>query len=81
MKTTVNAIYTNGTLKPVFDLCLKEGDEVILTVEYVYKLSFEERIELTKSSAGGWVGLHDPEEFKREIYEARRRGSREETTP
>ena len=81
MKTVVNAIYTNGTLKRVFDLSLEEGDEVTLTVESVSKLSFEERIALTKSSAGGWKGLHDPEEWIREIYEARRKGSREEPTP
>ena len=31
----------------------------------------EERIVIIKSSAGGWIGLHDPEEFKRAIYEAR----------
>ena len=81
MKTVVNAIYTNGTLKPEFALDLEEGDEVTLTVESKPGLSFEERIEITKSSAGGWKGLHDPEEWIREIYEARRKGSREEPAP
>ena len=81
MKTTVRARYTKGVLTPEFALDLKEGDEVTLTVESQPPLSFEERIEITKSSAGGWKGLHDPEEFKRTIYEARRTGSRAEPNP
>ena len=81
MKTTVRATYANGALMPEFALALEEGDEVTLTVESEPSLSFEERIEITKSSAGGWKGLHDPEELKRTIYEARKRGSRAEPTP
>ena len=81
MKTTLKAKYSNGTLLPEFALDLAEGEEVLLTVESEPNLSFAERIEVTKSSAGGWKGLHDPEEFKRTIYEARQRGSRAEPTP
>ncbi len=76
MKTVVRAVYPNGTLKPEFALSLEEGDEVTLTVESEPSLSYEERIEITRSSAGGWKGLHDPEELIREIYEARLEGSR-----
>ena len=72
MKTTVRATYSNGALTPETPLALEEGAEVTLTVESEPSLSLEERIELTKSSAGGWKGLHDPEEFKRTIYQARR---------
>ena len=81
MKTTMRATYSNGTLMPISALDLEEGTEVTLTVESEPGLSFEERIEITKSSAGGWKGLHDPEEFKRTIYEARKTGSREEPAP
>ena len=81
MKTTVRATYSNGALMPEFTLDLLEGDEVTLTVESGPGLSFEERVEITRSSAGGWKGLHDPEEFKRTIYEARKKGSRVEPTP
>ena len=38
----------------------------------------EGAIEALRASAGGWVGMHDPEELKRMIYEARITGSREE---
>ena len=75
MKATMRATYSNGALMPVFTLDLEEGTEVTLTVESEPSLSFEERIEITKSSAGSWKGLHDPEEFKRTIYEARKTGS------
>ena len=81
MKTVIKAIYSNGTLKPECALDLEDGDEVTLTVESDPGLSFEERIELTRSSVGGWKGLHDPEELIRDIYEARRKGSRDEPAP
>ena len=83
MKTTIRAMYSNGMLMPEFALDVAEGDEVTLTVESEPGpgLSFHERIEITRSSAGGWKGLHDPEEFKRTILETRRRGSRAEPTP
>ena len=81
MKTTVRATYSNGALTPETPLALEEGAEVTLTVESEPNLSLEERIELTKSSAGAWKGLHDPEEFKRTIYQARIDGSRDEPTP
>jgi predicted DNA-binding antitoxin AbrB/MazE fold protein len=81
MKTTVRATYSNGTFTPEFALDFEEGEEVTLTVEPEPHLSFRERIEITRSSAGGWKGLHDPAEFKRMISEARRKGSRAEPTP
>lgn len=81
MKTVVRATYSNGKLTPEFALDLEDGDEVTLTVESEPRLTFEERIEITRSSAGGWKGLHDPEELIRDIYEARRKGSRDEPAP
>ena len=81
MKTTVRAIYSNGTLTPERPLDLAEGELVTLTVESELGLSLAERIDITRSSAGGCKGLHDPEEFKRMIYEARRKGSRAEPAP
>ena len=81
MKTTVRATYSNGAFTPEFALDFEEGEKVTLTVEPEPSLSFAERIEITRSSAGGWKGLHAPEEFKRAIAEARRKGSRAEPTP
>ena len=81
MKTTVRATYSNGTFMPEFALDLEEGEKVRLTVESEPRLSLADRIERTRAAAGGWKGLHDPEEFKRTISEARRKGSRAEPTP
>ena len=78
MKTTVRATYFNGALTPETPLALEEGAEVTLTAESEPNLSLKERIKLTKSSASGWKGLHNPEEFKRTIYKARKGGSRVE---
>ncbi len=36
-----------------------------------------DKVEQLKAAAGGWVGMHDPEELKRMLYEARITGSRE----
>ena len=81
MKTTINAIYSDGKFTPVFDVGLEEGVEVTLTIESVERRTMEERIAITKSTAGSLKGLYDPEEFKRAIYEARKTGSRIEPAP
>ena len=60
---------------------MDEGTQLTLTIESKAGLSLDERIALTKSAAGGWKGLHDPEEWKRMISDARRTGSREEPRP
>ena len=69
------------TINEIFDDIRKSLSHIPKAAEPEPRLSFEERIEITKSSAGGWKGLHDPEEFKRMIYEARKTGSRTEPTP
>ena len=66
---------------PERPLEMDEGTQLTLTIESKAGLSLDKRIALTKSAAGGWKGLHDPEEWKRMIYEARRTGSREEPRP
>ena len=77
----IKAKYTDGMLVPLMPLDLEEGAEVTLSVESVDELSLEERIKITKSAAGKWKGLHDPEEFIRRVHESRRVGSRVEPTP
>ena len=72
MDKKIKAKYTNGALMPLMPLDLEDGAEVTLSVEAVDELSLEERIKITKSAAGKWKGLHDPEEFIRRVYESRR---------
>ena len=81
MTTRVKAKFTNGHIVPLERLDIEEGAELSVDIDVEPQLSFEERIEITKSSAGGWKGLHDPEELKRTLYEARKTGSRTEPTP
>ncbi|MCY3542681.1 MAG: antitoxin family protein [Chloroflexi bacterium] len=81
MKTTVRARYTNGALTPLEPVELKEGDEVTLSIDDTPQLSKEERIKHLMAAAGGWKGLHDPDEFKQMIYQARIDGSRHTPKP
>ena len=77
----IKAIYSNGTLTPLEPVDLKEGVEVTVSIDYEPQLSDEERLARFMSAAGGWKGLHDPEEFKRLIYQARIDGSRHTPKP
>lgn len=77
----VKAKYTNGALTPLEYVDLKEGAEVTLSIDDTPQLSYEERLARFKAVAGGWKGLHDPEEFKQMIYQARIDGSRHTPKP
>ena len=81
MTRKIRARYSNGTLTPLEPVDLKEGEEVALSIEDKPELSKEERIEHLMAAAGGWKGLHDPDEFKRMIYQARIDGSRHTPKP
>ena len=77
----VRARYSNGTLTPLEPVDLKEGEEVTLSIDDTPQLSNEERIKNLMAAAGGWEGLHDPDEFKQMIYQARIDGSRHTPKP
>jgi predicted DNA-binding antitoxin AbrB/MazE fold protein len=79
MTRKVKARFSNGTLLPLEPVDLKEGDEVTVSIERIP--SSEEALRALRASAGGWEGLHDPEEFKRMIYQARIDGSRHTPKP
>src|SRR5260370_36102001 len=68
MGSTIRARFSHGTLKPLEAVELKEGDEVTITI-------VSSRPELGRDwlglTAGGWAGLVDAEELKREIYDSR----------
>ena len=75
MIANVRARFSDGVLRPLEPLNLEEGADVMVSIEDIP--SPERTIEALRASAGGWVGLHDREELKRMIYEARLTGSRE----
>ena len=75
MLKTIKAKYSNGVIEPLEKLDLEEGAELLVQIQE--EKNSEDALEALKASAGGWVGLHDPDELKRMIYEARIAGSRE----
>ena len=83
MPRKIKAIFSNGKLTPLEPIDLKEGEEVTVSIDNdnTPQLSDEERLERFKAAAGGWEGLHDPDEFKRLIYQARIDGSRHTPKP
>lgn len=80
MGTTHRARFTNGVLKPLGDVDLKEGDEVVFARADLAPAVLSTPTDLTGESirrtAGAWVGHGDWESVKRMIYEARELGSR-----
>ena len=75
MLRQVKARFTNGALMPLEPVALKEGDEVMVTIDDKPQLTAEERLERFKTAAGGWEDNSEYwENFKEYIYEARSRG-------
>ena len=76
MKKTVRVKFSNGVFVPLEELEIEDGTELPISFEQKYVIPLEERIKITKSAAGGWKGLVDGDALIRDIYEARRLGSR-----
>lgn len=77
MKTTIKARFINGALVPFEALDLKEGDEIMVTVDTktaVSAMSVEEMTERSKAAAGAWGDSIDAEKLLRDIYTSRHRG-------
>lgn len=75
MSTTIKARFSEGVLKPLGEVELKEGEEVSVTITPLPRPSGDDWLEKT---AGSWVGLIDSERLKREIYESRLLANRPE---
>ncbi len=75
MGSTIRARFSDGTLKPLEALELNEGDEVTITI---VSSSSRRSADWLERTAGGWAGLVDAEELKREIYDNRSIATRAE---
>ena len=75
MSTTIKARFSDGILKPLEPLALREGEEVTLTIAAAPPGASSGWLERT---AGGWAGLIDAENLKRGIYESRLLATRPE---
>lgn len=63
---TIKARYTNGVIEPLEKVELNEGEEFTLTIVRLPEIN-EDR-DAFSESRGGWKGLIDCEELKRNIY-------------
>ena len=70
MEKTIRARFSNGVIEPLEDLTIKEGKELISAVSEAPAGS-EKTLEALRKSFGGWKGLIDAEELKRNIYNDR----------
>lgn len=73
MLRTVRARYSGGALRPLEALDLEEGEEVLISFD---DLAAPEALPGGDVGAGGWAGLVDAEQLKRDIYASRATGSR-----
>ena len=79
MTKQVKARFANGALMPLEPVDLEEGAEVTVTIEDTPSL--ERTLRALRKTAGAWEGRHDPDEFKRMIYQGRMDGSRHTPKP
>ena len=66
MAKEFRARFSHGVLEPLDAVDLKEGEEVKVII--AERPQGKGMIEALRASAGGWKGLIDAEELKRNIY-------------
>lgn len=69
MGKTIRAKVSKGVIQPLEDLDIDDGKEVTITI--VETLDHYEKGDAIDKTAGGWVGLVDAEELKKNIYSDR----------
>lgn len=75
MTGTIRARFANGVLEPLDRLDVPEGEVLTITI---IRLAAAEKPGGLERSAGGWKGLIDAEELKRQIYADRMISTRPE---
>lgn len=76
MGKTIKARFSEGVIKPLERLDIPEGREITVTI--IELPAPAETIDGLKASAGGWKGLIDAEELKKNVYADRRISTRAE---
>lgn len=79
MWKTIRSRFVNSVIEPLEEVELQEGEEFTLTV--VRLPEAVEGKDAFRDSGGGWKGLVDCEELKRNIYANRLGHARPETKP
>ena len=80
MIKTIKAIYRHGVLEPKEPLTLEEGEEITVTIAPSSPLSEAEKLELLRSTAGGWKDLVD-DDLEEYLLELRKLKTRPEVEP
>jgi len=70
MEKTIKARFLNGVIKPLEELNVEEGKELLITISEVPS-EISKTLDALRKSFGGWKGLVDAEELKRNIYSDR----------
>ena len=67
MEKTIKAKFSNGVIRPLEVLDVEEGKELMITISEVPSEP-SKTLDALRRSFGGWKGLIDGEELKRNIY-------------
>ncbi len=70
MERRIKAKFSNGVIKPLEKLDIKEGREITITIKEPPS-EITKTIESLRNSFGGWKGLINTEELKKNIYKDR----------
>ena len=66
---TIRARFSRGKIEPLEKIDLEEGREITVTIINVPGAQGEK--DILEATAGGWKGLIDAEELKKNIYNDR----------
>lgn len=79
MARTIRARFSHGVIEPLENVEFSEGEEFTVIVPEASEKSKKKNFrDALKDTAGGWVGLIDCEELKRNIYADRLISTRSE---
>jgi len=70
MEKIIKAKFSNGVIKPLEKLELKEGEEIKVTISSLSET--EKTLEAIRSTAGAWKKTVNCEKLIKDIYESRR---------
>ncbi len=76
MGKTIRARFSKGVIKPLEKIDIDEGKEITITIREVRASPKKE--DVLETTAGGWKGLIDAEELKKNIYADRLISTRSE---
>jgi predicted DNA-binding antitoxin AbrB/MazE fold protein len=68
---TIKARFSRGFIEPLEKLEFEEGKEIILTISDISVFKKKSLVEALRATSGGWKGLVDGEELKKDIYSER----------